>query len=65
MEGVELEQHYRDTLKKLSEQDRLRHKFDGRLAALRAPGAGDRLRRIARRPARLRGKVKAPPRPAG
>jgi prevent-host-death family protein len=39
--------------------DALRQKFDKRLAALRAPGAGDRLRALARRPARLHGKVKA------
>lgn len=43
----------------VAELDRLRHKFDERLAALRTPGTGDRLRRIARRPARLHGKVKA------
>jgi len=39
--------------------DTLRRKFDKRLEALRAPGAGDRLRALARRPARLHGKVKA------
>lgn len=37
----------------------LRRRFDERLAALRQPGAGDRLRAISRSPARLRGKVKA------
>jgi hypothetical protein len=37
----------------------LRRKFDERLAALNAPGAGDRLRAAGRRPARLHGKVKA------
>jgi PHD/YefM family antitoxin component YafN of YafNO toxin-antitoxin module len=37
----------------------LRRRFDERLASLRAPGAGDRLRVIMRGPARLRGKVKA------
>ena len=39
--------------------DALRQKFDERLAALRAPGAADRLRALARKPARLGGKVKA------
>jgi len=39
--------------------DALRRKFDERLAALRARGAGDRLRALARRPARLHGKVRA------
>lgn len=37
----------------------LRRRFDDRLAALRAPDAGDRLRSVMSRPARLRGKVKA------
>ncbi len=37
----------------------LRRRFDERLAALRAPDAGDRLRAIMRGPARLRGKVRA------
>ena len=37
----------------------LRHRFDERLAALRAPNVGDRLRAISRSPAKLRGKVKA------
>ena len=37
----------------------LRHRFDERLAALREPDAGDRLRAINRSPAKLRGKVKA------
>ena len=41
------------------ELDVLRRRFDERLAALRAPDAGDRLRAVARRPARLGGKVKA------
>jgi hypothetical protein len=43
----------------VAELDALRAKFDDRLAALRAPDAGDRLRKLARRPARLHGKVKA------
>ena len=42
-----------------SELDALRRRFDERLLALKAPGTGDRLRAAARRPARLRGKVKA------
>ena len=37
----------------------LRRRFDDRLAALRTPDAGDRLRRVMRGPAKLRGKVKA------
>lgn len=37
----------------------LRRQFDERLAGLRAPGAGTRLRAAARGPLRLRGKVKA------
>ncbi|MFA5910908.1 MAG: type II toxin-antitoxin system prevent-host-death family antitoxin [Vicinamibacterales bacterium] len=37
----------------------LRRRFDERLAGLRQPGAGDRLRALSRSPARLRGKVKA------
>ena len=37
----------------------LRQRFDDRLAALRKPDAGQRLRSIMRGPARLRGKVKA------
>lgn len=37
----------------------LRHRFDERLAALKQPDAGDRLRAISRSPAKLRGKVKA------
>lgn len=37
----------------------LRHRFDERLAVLREPDAGDRLRAISRSPAKLRGKVKA------
>ena len=39
--------------------DALRHRFDERLAVLRQPDAGDRLRAISGSPARLRGKVKA------
>lgn len=39
--------------------DVLRHRFDERLAVLREPGAGDRLRAIGKSPTRLRGKVKA------
>lgn len=42
-----------------SELDALRLRFDERLAALRAPHAGARLRSVMRGPARLRGKVKA------
>jgi PHD/YefM family antitoxin component YafN of YafNO toxin-antitoxin module len=42
-----------------SELDALRHQFDKRLAALRDSDAGDRLRSVMRRPATLRGKVKA------
>ena len=42
-----------------NELDALRQRFDERLAALRAPDASDRLRAIARRPARLGGKVTA------
>ncbi len=38
---------------------RLRHRFDTRLAVLRAPRAGERLRAVVKGPARLRGKVKA------
>ena len=37
----------------------LRHRFDERLAGLRAPRAGERLRVVMKGPARLRGKVKA------
>jgi len=37
----------------------LRSRFDERLAALRKPDAGQRLRSIMRGPAKLRGKVKA------
>jgi prevent-host-death family protein len=37
----------------------LRRRFDERLAALRAPAAGERLRSVMRRPVRLRGRVKA------
>ena len=43
----------------MSELHALRLRFDERLAALRAPDAGTRLRTVMRRPARLRGKVKA------
>lgn len=39
--------------------DVLRHRFDERLASLQAENAGDRLRALMRRPARLGGKVKA------
>ena len=42
-----------------SELDALRVRFDARLARLRAPDAGARLRSVMRSPARLRGKVKA------
>lgn len=41
-----------------SELETLRRRFDDRLAALRAPDAGARLRSVMRGPARLRGKVK-------
>ncbi len=41
-----------------SELETLRRRFDERLAALRAPDAGARLRSVMRGPARLRGKVK-------
>ena len=41
------------------ELEKLRCRFDERLAVLDARDAGDRLRAAARRPARLRGKVKA------
>ena len=37
----------------------LRRRFDERLAVLRKPDAGERLRSVMRGPARLRGKVKA------
>ena len=37
----------------------LRRRFDERLAALRKPDAGDRLRAAMRGPAKLRGRVKA------
>ncbi len=39
--------------------EELRHRFDDRLAVLRGPDAGDRLRAISSSPAKLRGKVKA------
>jgi PHD/YefM family antitoxin component YafN of YafNO toxin-antitoxin module len=42
-----------------SELDALRQDFDSRLAALRRKGSGDRLRAVMRRPAKLKGKVKA------
>jgi PHD/YefM family antitoxin component YafN of YafNO toxin-antitoxin module len=42
-----------------SELEALRLRFDERLAALRTSDAGDRLRSVTRRPAKLRGKVKA------
>ncbi len=42
-----------------SELDALRLCFDERLAALRAPHAGARLKSVMHGPARLRGKVKA------
>ena len=42
-----------------SELQRLRHQFDERLAVLRTPRAGARLRAVMQGPARLRGKVKA------
>ncbi|MGY0618008.1 type II toxin-antitoxin system prevent-host-death family antitoxin [Lysobacter sp. A378] len=38
--------------------DTLRRRFDERLAALQAPDAGDRLRGVMGRPAKLGGKVK-------
>ncbi len=42
-----------------TELDALRRRFDERLSALRRPGAADRLRAVARGPAKLGGKVKA------
>jgi PHD/YefM family antitoxin component YafN of YafNO toxin-antitoxin module len=42
-----------------SELDALRQRFDERLAALHRKGAGDRLRSVMRRPAKLKGVVKA------
>ena len=42
-----------------SELEALRRRFDQRLAALQAPDAGARLRRVMGVPAKLRGKVKA------
>ncbi|MGO4549724.1 type II toxin-antitoxin system Phd/YefM family antitoxin [Lysobacter sp. 2RAF19] len=39
--------------------DALRTRFDARLAALQAPDAGDRLRKVARGGAKLSGKVKS------
>ncbi len=42
-----------------AELERLRHGFDERLAGLRAPRTGERLRAVMKGPARLRGKVKA------
>ena len=42
-----------------AELDALRLRFDDRLARLRAPGAGARLRSVMRGRPRLRGKVKA------
>lgn len=41
------------------ELDKLKQRFDKRLAALQAPDAGARLRALAQRPAKLGGKVKA------
>jgi PHD/YefM family antitoxin component YafN of YafNO toxin-antitoxin module len=45
--------------RKASELEALRQDFDRRLAALRRKGAGDRLRAVMRRPAKLKGKLKA------
>lgn len=42
-----------------SELETLRHRFDERLALLRTPEAGRRLRDVMAGPAKLRGKVKA------
>ena len=42
-----------------SDLTQLRQRFDERLAALRAPDAGERLRSVMKSTARLRGKVKA------
>jgi hypothetical protein len=42
-----------------AELDVLRRRFDDRLAALRDSAAGGRMRAVMRRPARLRGRVKA------
>lgn len=49
----------RDTRRVDSELEVLRRRFDERLAALRQPGAGRRLRTAMRTGPRLRGKVKA------
>ncbi len=43
----------------MSELDALRRRFDERLETLNTPAAADRLRRLARKPAKLGGKVKA------
>jgi prevent-host-death family protein len=45
--------------KHASALDTLRHRFDERLASLQAADVGDRLRALARGPAKLGGKVKA------
>ena len=45
--------------KSASALETLRQRFDDRLAVLRQPDAGPRLRAISRSPAKLRGKVKA------
>ena len=42
-----------------SDLAQLRHRFDERLAALRAPDAGERLRSVMKNPVQLQGKVKA------
>lgn len=47
------------TTRTASELEQLRHRFDERLAGLRARQAGKRLRAVMKGPARLRGKVKA------
>jgi prevent-host-death family protein len=49
----------RDSHRVESELEILRRRFDERLAALRQPGAGPRLRSAMRAGPRLRGKVKA------
>lgn len=54
---LELVKHAKS--REAAELDALRARFDERLAALRVPDAGGRLRSVMRHPARLRGKVKA------
>lgn len=42
-----------------AELEALRRRFDERLASLRSPDAGDRLRSVLNSPAKLKGKLKA------